>query len=812
MTVTPPRERARRRTLRTRAVAALGADRDRAASAARPGRRASPRSPDAHPRTRRSRPARRPSRSPRWAAGSSVPGDRLSVSVTLQNGTDAATRPGHRHARPRRDAAARPRGAHRLARRATPSGVRDRGGRRRRHRRGARPAPAQVAGIGVEADNPALQSLAPGVYPLVATYPGPDGPVTLDERDDRARRPRRRRSESASSSRSPRPGCPTGLLTADELVELTAPTGSLTNQLNARRGHLGDPRRRPRDPGGDPRARHVGARIRARCGSTGSRRCRSRGSRCSSATPMSRCSSRPGSRGPLGPTSLSAYMNPRDFVPDAEPTPQADARRRPRRPRSIPTRRSIPTSPTLLDIGGGRAGVFWPAAGTAGPATVATLGGLTVDDQTSLTLVPVGVDGRRARPAPPSPAHAHAGEADVLVYDTDVSRALDEASAHRRERAARRAAHRGDRLPRVRRRPRPDGAPLLVALDRDLDRSRVGLRSAITTATQAPGVAPLTLGRIAAARRARRRDRGCRSRPGTRGDGIRSVRRRDRRSSRFATILDDTSLHHRTRARRDPAAARRRVAPRSRRPGRPPSPTHRADDGRRRSTRWICCRRAPINLFGSGADLGFWVRNDLPYPVNLDPLRHARRPAPRRAAGDPARRRRVEQHARRGAGAGAGRQRRGDARPAAAQSRERRDRRRRDRRRQRARRVGERRHHRARRSSSAALLVLGVVRTVLRMRGAAHGGASAEGAPPTPKRPRRPKRRAGRPTRSAASERHRARERADRRRDDRLAPERVPARRRPRRRPSARRPRRATRSRSPTSCRTTSTRSSRPAC
>ena len=83
---------------------------------------------------------------------------------------------------------------------------------------------------------------------------------------------------------------------------------------------------------------------------------------------------------------------------------------------------------------------------------------------------------------------------------------------------------------------------------------------------------------------------------------------------------------------------------------------------------------------------------------------------------------------------------------------------------------------------------------------------------PTPVRPRTPTPSRRPPTRSAASERHRARERPDRRGHDRLAPDRVPARRRARLGGRRDAPRRATRSRSPTSCRTTSTRSSRRAC
>ena len=40
--------------------------------------------------------------------------------------------------------------------------------------------------------------------------------------------------------------------------------------------------------------------------------------------------------------------------------------------------------------------------------------------------------------------------------------------------------------------------PVVVTLDRADDRSRVAMRTAITSASQAPGVTPLTLGGVAA--------------------------------------------------------------------------------------------------------------------------------------------------------------------------------------------------------------------------------------------------------------------------------------------------------------------------
>ena len=207
MTVTPPRERARRRTLRTRAVAVARRARRRAPAAARarrpPARPAptpdpEPADPGGHHRLHAlaGRQRHRPSGRAAHGLGHAAERDRRRRSPPSRSRCPSA---------PRRCATA-PRSPRWLG--GDTDGV--------AHRRMSRPAPStrcrpaatQVAGIGVEADNPALQNLAPGVYPLVATYRGADGPVTSTSAmivpDDDARRGRHRRRRADHRGRARR--------------------------------------------------------------------------------------------------------------------------------------------------------------------------------------------------------------------------------------------------------------------------------------------------------------------------------------------------------------------------------------------------------------------------------------------------------------------------------------------------------------------------------------------------------------------------------------------------------------------------------
>ena len=607
MTVPPPPERAIRRTLRTRAVAAAGA----LAIAVVPLLGGLPASA--------ATPTPTPSPTPDVPTGTTVftlspvgdgivrAGDPLTVSTTLQNGTDAATAPvtvvlslGAEPLQDRDDLTAWLDGDATgvqlsrvgvVALEGVPAGE------------------ERTRGIGVPATDPALQNRAPGVYPLRATYQGASGPVS-----------------SVSTMIVPDPSVPAtgigvvvpittgalsaGLLTVSELSDLTAPDGALTSQLDAVQGTSAILAVDPAIP----------AAIRV-LGSSAPE---------SALAWLDRLESLPETRfalqfgdadvavqlkagiaRPLQPTSLTAYMNPDDFSQQPEPTPEPTPTPTPTTPVD-PDAPDYPDLATLLDIGGGRTGVFWPAAGAAGADTVEKLGALTVDDQSSLTLVP-SLTTEQGASGGTVTAHAHAGDADLLVYDSDVSRALQQASledegalrgAPLTEATAYLAFATAD----------ADGAPLLVTLERDTTRSRVGLRSAITTATQAPGVAAETLGRLTTATPIDVKIADADIDP-ARVAATSALAAEESSLARFATILDDPSLL--TGPERAEILQLLGIAwiP-SKAPWTAAVAAHRTETTATLNSVDLL-PTSTINLFGSGADLGFWVRNDLPYPVNL---------------------------------------------------------------------------------------------------------------------------------------------------------------------------------------------------
>lgn len=355
------------------------------------------------------------------------------------------------------------------------------------------PVPASdetTFGIMLEADDPALAGLVPGVYPLRATYAGPDGPVTgssamiVPDPDQAA-------ATVGVVVPITAPATAEGLLTADELTELTGPTGPLTAQLD---GVTGADVILAVDPAIPAAIRVLGTSAPASATAWLERLL---------ALPHTRfalqfgdadvaAQLQSGLTRPMGPHSLRYAMLPADFVPTARPGSETAT------PSPTPSQTGSPTDPVypdleeLLDIGAARPGVFWPLPGSAGPADVNTLGGLGVEATESLTLLPStstaqGVDGRTV------PARGVAAEgAGVLVYDAGVSAALLEAS--QLEENSRRGAPLTEATALLAFATRDaGGAPLLVTLDRAADRSNIGIDTAVLAVANAPAVelAPL---------------------------------------------------------------------------------------------------------------------------------------------------------------------------------------------------------------------------------------------------------------------------------------------------------------------------------
>ncbi len=469
---------------------------------------------------------------------------------------------------------------------------------------------SRVAAARVEATDAALRGLAPGVYPLRATYAAPSGTVTSTSA---IIVPPTDGDEVGIGVLVPITVGPlgAGLLSAEELGTLTEPGGALTAQLD---GVEGTTAILAVDPAIPAAIRVLGTAAPVTATEWLERL---------DALPNSRFALQFGDADvvpqiesglarPLAPTSLRAYMDPADFVPEADPTPEPT-------PTPTPTEVVDPAAPVyptlgeLLDIGtGSRAAVYWPVAGTAGPAVVEGLGEIRIDDQASLTLI--SSDSTTAgRAGQTVPAHGRAGEAEVLVYDADVSDALATASGLE-EPPLRGAALAEATAYLAFAAAETDGAPLLVSLGRDLDRSRVAIGATIGAATTAPDVTPFTLGGLAnsAVREVEIEDA---PEEPERAAAASALLEEEGELARFATILDDTSLI--TGPQRaeilqllgigwlaDDAAWTEAID------------EHRAATVTTLDSVGLVPTSA-INLFGSNVGLRFWVRNDLPYPVNL---------------------------------------------------------------------------------------------------------------------------------------------------------------------------------------------------
>ena len=472
---------------------------------------------------------------------------------------------------------------------------------------------SRIAPVRVEADDPALRGLAPGVYPLRASYESSDGTVTSTST---MIIPTEGSEEVGIGVIVPITAAATtdGLLTAAQLTELTAPDGALTAQLD---GVDGTSAILAIDPAITAAIRVLGSAAPASATEWLDRL---------TALPNSRfalqfgdadvAAQLDGGRSrPAEPTSLTAYMNPVDFVPETEPTPEPTPTPTPAPTDGVvaPGAPALPTLPELLDVGGSaRSGVYFPAPGTAGPDVVADLGGVRVDDQASVTVVSSRSTSAGATGSTVA-AHARAGDADLLVYDDDISTALAEASG--REEATLRAAALTEATAYLSfATAQTGGAPLLVSLGRDPDRSRVAIGTTIDAVAEAPHVTPFTLGGIANSPVTEVGIEDATAEP-ARADAAAALVEEEGELARFATILDDASLL--TGPERaeilqllsvewvgdDPAWATAIAG-------------HRAQT----ATTLDSVGLVPsdeISLYGSNVGLRFWVRNDLPYPVNL---------------------------------------------------------------------------------------------------------------------------------------------------------------------------------------------------
>ncbi|MET0296251.1 MAG: DUF6049 family protein [Microbacterium sp.] len=601
MTVTPPRKRRARHRVASR-IAALVATATLVAGLVVPvtAAHASPATPTPTP-TAASEPGTTALTLAPIGNGILNPGEGLTVSVTLQNGTGVALAPTSvtlslgTTALPDRAAlgswlAGETQGVSAEAVGSVALESVEPGGQR-------------TSAISVPADAPALGALAPGVYPIVAEYASGSGTVSSTSVVVVPTGAPMQVSVVVPITAGPRS---TALLTAAELAELTSVSGGLTDQLEGVEGTsaiLGV------DPAIPAAIRVLGvsapesatAWLERLEGLPNARFALQFGD----ADPAVQIEA--GLSSPLAPTTLAPLMSPVDFPrtnPTSTPTPTATPSPTPT-PTAQPEGPVLPTIDELTDIGPTRARIYWPAGDGITPATVQTLGAITVDDDPSYTLLP------STALTSAGSGRADAGDAALVVSDADVSLALSEAaeldeSALRGAPLAAASAYLAFAS--------ADGATVVAALDRGTDRSNVGLRTAVTTATEFPGAEPQSLSGLLAAD-ADAVEIADADPPAERVGQATALLADEGEISRFATILDEpTQLTGEERAEilqllgvgwaAIPTQARTAVA------------THRVSTTTTLES--VSLLPSPtINLLAAGAGLPFTVRNDLPYSVNL---------------------------------------------------------------------------------------------------------------------------------------------------------------------------------------------------
>ncbi len=535
-------------------------------------------------------------------------GDALAVSVTIQNDTRVATDPVGVTLRL---------GAQELPDRAALAAWLDASQPLVYHRHfGSTSIPAvasgasETNGIVVDANSPALAGRQPGVYPLSATYETATGEMTSTSvmivPDDATAMQIGVIVPITSGARS------TALLTAAELTELTSPTGYLASELDAVEGSAAI---LAVDPAIPAAIRVLGASAPESATLWLERLLALENERFAlqygDADPAIQIDA--GLSSPLAPPILTSFMQAENFLPVQNPAPTATPTPAPTPSATVdPTVPVYPTVDELFDIGSARPDMWWPASGAPSAAALSTLGGIAQDDLASLTLL-ASTQTTAGSAGATVAAPARVGDATALVYDRTISDALTEASGIddtplRGAALTAATAHLAFAAAEV------GGAPLLVALDRGTDRSRVGLRTAITAATSAPGASAVSLDDLAESPSSTIEMVDAAADP-LRVTTASLLFTEETELARFATILDDVTLI--TGPERgeilqllgvswidEPARSLVAVG------------EHRAQT----ATTLESVRLLPtssINLFGADARLWFTVRNDLPYPVNL---------------------------------------------------------------------------------------------------------------------------------------------------------------------------------------------------
>ncbi|WP_336626867.1 MULTISPECIES: DUF6049 family protein [unclassified Microbacterium] len=269
----------------------------------------------------------------------------------------------------------------------------------------------------ISLDAAAFAARTPGIYPVRADYTTPQGVVTA--RTVLVVPPATTGGTVTVIAPITAPARSTGLLTADELTTLTAPGGQLRSALDAVTGSNAV---LAVDPAIVAAIRVLGTAAPA-----------------SAVAWLSDLMTLPNPRfalqfgdadlatqiaaglgAPLTALPLDPYMSARDFRAASGAPGDSASSATPTPAPSAPT--ALPTLAQLTDVGGSGDAVLWPATGTAGAETVAALA-----PASSLTLIDSGAVTDAVAPAWATAPDA--GDARLLVYDADTSRALGAAAA-----------------------------------------------------------------------------------------------------------------------------------------------------------------------------------------------------------------------------------------------------------------------------------------------------------------------------------------------------------------------------------------------
>ncbi|GAA1466933.1 DUF6049 family protein [Microbacterium thalassium] len=477
----------------------------------------------------------------------------------------------------------------------------------------AEPLTSSVRSLTVPASAVGLQDLEPGVYPLVATISTGDVDVSSTSAivvpDPDA-------DEVATTLVVPVTAGPrsTGLLSAADLTSLTAFDGALTAQLTAVRGTTAV---LAIDPAIPASIRVLGNQAPASALEWLTELLALPNERFAlqfgDADPGVQLAA--GLAEPLAPRALTAYLNPEDFdgfidgtQPTAIPTPEpteTDAAE------AEETEADLPSLDELLSIGDSLTDVYWPATDSVTGDTVAALGALG-SDGSALTIV-----SSRTTAAGSSggvvAARSAAGEASVLVYDAESSAELSAAAAAD-EPIARSASVAAATAQLAFAAAGSSARPIAIALDRGALPTRTGASIVMTAIDDAPGIALTTLDELSASAERSVTIAQAEVDPVRVGDTER-LRDGEADVARFATILEDRSLLTGperaeilqllgTAWTADPAAAHLAVT------------AHGAEVADTLDSVGLL-PTSDITLAGSTASLRFWVRNDLPYPVDV---------------------------------------------------------------------------------------------------------------------------------------------------------------------------------------------------